>query len=64
MKVAETFELNKNLIQRSSVEKMNFIAMRPKNMSLSNKKAKQLLNTKIISLSNSLKEIKRTISRI
>jgi len=58
IEVANVFQLDKNLIKRGSVEDLNLIAKRPKNTSLSNKKAKKFVSTPIIPLKKSLKKIK------
>lgn len=58
--VAEVFEFNKELIKKGSIDEISFVAKRPKNTSLSNKKAKQLLKTQICSIRKSLDEIKLT----
>lgn len=52
LRIAEVFEFNKDLIKEGSVDDYkDFVAERPKNTSLINKKAKQLMKTPIISLS-------------
>lgn len=56
-KIAEAFSLNSNLIKRGTIEDMSFIAKRPKNTSLNNKKARQLLKTPIIPLTDWLNYI-------
>jgi len=61
MQVAENLNLNKDLIKKGNSSDMNFIAKRPKNTSLSNNKAKKILNTKIISLSQWLSNNKQLL---
>lgn len=59
LQIAEIFELNKDLIKEGSVDDYkDFVAKRPKNTSLINKKAKQLMKTQIISLSEWLMTMK------
>lgn len=63
LKVAEIFRLNKSLVSEGTYEKdANVIANRPRNTTLVNTKAIKLLNTQIISISNSLEKIKKTIN--
>lgn len=60
--VAESFELNKDLIKRDSVDNhVGYVARRSKNTSLINKKAREILNTPIISLNEWLIKIKETV---
>ena len=59
--VADIFKLKKELITKGSVDDINFVANRPKNTSLVNKKAKGLLNTPIISLFDWLNIIKDNV---
>ena len=59
LRIAEIFELNKDLIKGGSVDDYkDFVAKRPKNTSLINKKARQLMKTQIISLSEWLMTMK------
>lgn len=55
--VAEFFNLDSKLVKKTSIDDFEFIAMRPKNTSLSNLKSKKLLKTKIISVPDSLEKI-------
>ena len=59
LEVAKTFDLNLDLIYKSSVEDFKFIAKRPKNTSLLNSKAKKIMSTKIFSVKESLNRIKK-----
>ena len=59
--VADIFKLKKELITKGSVDDINFVANRPKNTSLVNKKAKRLLNTPITSLFDWLNVIKDNV---
>ena len=59
--VADIFKLKKELITKGSVDDINFVANRPKNTSLVNKKAKRLLNTPITSLFDWLNIIKDNV---
>lgn len=60
-KVADTFGFDKKLVKKGSVDDIKFIAKRPKNTSLSNLRAKQLLNTRIMTLQESLDKIKKSL---
>jgi len=57
IEVANVFQLDKNLIKKGSVEDLKLIAKRPKNTSLSNKKAKKFVSMPIIPLKESLIKI-------
>ena len=57
-KMANTFGFDSNLIKRGSIEDVGFIAKRPKNTSLDNKKSKQFTKSKIMSLDDWLLKIK------
>lgn len=58
LKIATTFGLNQEYVQKGLVDDVNgLIAKRPKNTTLSNKKMKQLLNTRIISVDEGLQNI-------
>ena len=54
LKIANTFNLNRNLINKGSLNDIDLIASRPLNTSLSNEKANKLLKTQISSINNSL----------
>lgn len=54
LKIANTFNLNRNLINKGSLNDIDLTASRPLNTSLSNEKANKLLKTKISSINNSL----------
>ena len=64
MDVAKIFDLNSKLIIKGSIDDFEFIAKRPKNTSLSNRKAKRILKTKIISIQDSLNKIKENYIKI
>ncbi|MFZ0183902.1 MAG: SDR family oxidoreductase [Nitrosotalea sp.] len=49
-KIAHTMQLDENLIKMGKVEEANFIAKRPLNTSLSNKKARKILETRPVTL--------------
>ena len=57
-KVADIFNLNKNLITKGTSHDIDLIAPRPQNTSLSNKKLQKTLNPKIRSLDQCLITIK------
>jgi dTDP-4-dehydrorhamnose reductase len=59
LNIAEKLNLNKLLIHEGLNDEINFVAIRPKNTTLNNKKAKQLLKTPIISLSDCLNNNKQ-----
>jgi dTDP-4-dehydrorhamnose reductase len=56
MKIAEVFELNTELIIKSSSDAMNWIAPRPRNSTLSVDKATELLNYKPRSYDESVRD--------
>jgi len=57
--VAQIFDFDKGLITKGSIdEHVDFVARRPKNTSLSNKKAKELLKTPIVPMTQWLYQIK------
>ncbi len=59
LNIAQTFNFDKDLIIKGSVDDhIDFIARRPKNTSLSNRRSKQLLKTPIISMIQWLGQIK------
>ena len=60
--VAKIFQLDKNLVKKGSIEDSQLIAKRPKNTSLSNKKAKKLVSEHIIPLNESLIKIRNSFS--
>ena len=60
-KMAEVFGFDSNLIKKGSIDSAGFIAKRPKNTSLDNKKSKQFTKSKIISLDDWLLKIKDCI---
>lgn len=57
-KVAKTFRFNKDLIKKGSINDVQFIAKRPKNTSLSNKRAREIIKTPITPLADWLNSIK------
>lgn len=59
MKVANIFNFDENLITKGTSNDVKLIASRPKNTSLSNKKAQKILTTKIDSLNESLIIVKK-----
>lgn len=60
LRIATILGFDCDLIKKGSIdENVGFIAKRPKNTSLSNKKSKKLLETKIISLTDWLHDIKK-----
>ncbi len=58
LNIADIFNLDKNLVKIGFVDDVNFNAKRPKNTSLSNEKAKKILQTPILSVIEGLKRIK------
>jgi len=56
--IAETFSFDKKLIRNGSIDDIKFLAKRPKNTSLSNKKAKDITSTSILSFEEFLEQIK------
>lgn len=57
LKIAKILKLNSNLITKGSLEQSKFIAKRPLNTSLSNKRAKKILKTKFLNVEDWLKQI-------
>lgn len=57
LKIAENFGMGRNLVKKGSIDDLKLIAKRPKNTSLVNKKAKQLLKTPITTVEEWLKKI-------
>ena len=57
-KIAETFNLDENLLRPTSSEKMPWIAKRPRDTSLNVEKAKQTLNNKPLQISEALSRLK------
>ncbi len=60
IEAANVFQLDKNLIKKGSVEDLKLIAKRPKNTSLSNKKAKKFVSVHITPLNESLIKIRNS----
>ena len=60
-KISEVFDFDSKLIKSGSIEELNLNAKRPKNTTLSNEKAKKLLDTKIVTLDSWLHEIQKKI---
>ena len=58
LQVADIFELDKSLIQKGTSEEVKFVAKRPKNLTLSNNKAKKILRTRIVPLKESLEKLR------
>jgi len=56
--ICELFSFNKELVNMGSSSNVDFKAKRPKNSSLLNNKAKELLNEDFLSLKDSLEQIK------
>jgi len=61
VKIAEVFGFKRELIKNGKVKDANLIAIRPKNVSLSNNTAKKILKTTITPLDESLKKIKNRL---
>jgi dTDP-4-dehydrorhamnose reductase len=61
-KIAETFDLDENLLHPTSSEKMSWIAKRPRDTSLDVEKAKQTLNNKPLQISEALSRLKKEMS--
>jgi len=62
-KIAETFNLDQNLLRPTSSEKMPWIAKRPRDTSLNVDKAKQTLNNKPLQISEALSRLKKETSQ-
>ena len=62
-KIAETFDLDENLLRPTSSEKMPWIAKRPRDTSLNVEKAKHTLNNKPLQMSEALSRLKKEISQ-
>lgn len=60
--VADIFELDKNLIKKGTSDELKLIAKRPKNLALSNNKAKKEIMTPITTFKESLEKMKSEIS--
>jgi len=61
--IAETFNLDKNLLRPTSSEKMPWIAKRPRDTSLNIEKAKHTLNNKPLQISEALSRLKKETSQ-
>jgi dTDP-4-dehydrorhamnose reductase len=61
--IAETFELDKNLIKPAKSEEMNWNAERPKNTSLNVEKASRTLSKKPLELKGALNRLKEEITQ-
>jgi dTDP-4-dehydrorhamnose reductase len=61
--IAETFELDKNLITSAKSEEMNWNAERPKNTSLNVEKASRTLRKKPLELKDALNKLKEEITQ-
>ncbi|EQC43369.1 UDP-4-amino-4,6-dideoxy-N-acetyl-beta-L-altrosamine transaminase [Bacteriovorax sp. Seq25_V] len=59
LKVAKAFDLNVSLINKGSIKDIGNLVNRPLNMSLSNEKAISLLNTKFLTIEESLELMKQ-----
>lgn len=60
--IAETFNLDKNLIKSTNSNEMNWIARRPKNTTLNVEKASETLKNKPLEIEEALKRLKEEIS--
>lgn len=58
-KIADVFKLNKNLIRPISIDDLELTAKRGENLSLNTKKARSLLETKLLNVEEGLREMKR-----
>jgi dTDP-4-dehydrorhamnose reductase len=61
MKLAEVFDLNKDLIEKINMNEINWVAKRPKDSSLNILKVTESLNTKPLNLSKSLNLLKEEL---
>ena len=61
LKIATIFDLDKSYITPITVDQKKFIAKRPKNTTLSTKKAKKILKTKLLSVDSGIKKMKELI---
>ena len=59
--IAETFDLDKNLIKPAKSEEMNWKAERPKNTSLIVKKASKILSKKPLKIEDALNQLKKEL---
>ena len=59
--VADIFDLDKNLIKEGTSEDLKLIAKRPKNLTLSNLKAKRKIKTPVIPIKESLNKMKKEL---
>ena len=59
--IAETFDLDKNLIKPAKSEEMNWKAKRPKNTSLIVKKASRTLSKKPLKIEDALNQLKKEL---
>ena len=59
LKIADIFNLDRNLIKKGSIEDMKFVAKRPKNTSLSNAEAKKILKIQFPTLNEEIMKIKQ-----
>lgn len=57
LEIAKAFEFDTDLIKKGSIDDVKFVAKRPKNTSLSNQKAKNIIKTPIIPLSDWLRNM-------
>jgi dTDP-4-dehydrorhamnose reductase len=60
-KISEFFDFDSNLIKKASIDELGLNAKRPKNTTLVNNKAKNLLDTKIQKLDSWLRDIQNKI---
>lgn len=57
-KIANVFELNKNLVESTSIDEMDFIAKRAKNLSMRTEKIRSLVSTKLPNVEQGLSDMR------
>jgi dTDP-4-dehydrorhamnose reductase len=63
IKIAKTFDLNQDLIEKTSIEAFNFPAKRPQNSSLNTKKAQRTLKNKPLTIHRALSQLKKQLNQ-
>ena len=58
-KITDVFDFDKNLINKISIDELEFDAERGKKLGLNTKKAQSLLDTKLLNVKEGLKEMKK-----
>ena len=63
IKIAQTFTLNKTLIEKASIDDFNFPARRPPNSSLDTTKAQKTLQNRPLKINQALEELKKELTQ-